>query len=158
MDTNFIEILMSGKNQVTSALLPSFIFVVVLALIFSPVTNFTSGVEALREQGLSLLILSVILGVFLQYTNAFLYKFLEGYGFLSRIAFLKKKKIKQATILLVQREELARQIRRLEKRISSEKARTQLPALKDKYYSVSVNYDQILKNHFSGSMRSDEFL
>lgn len=164
MDTNFIVILMSGRNPITSALVPSFVFVVVIALVLGPAINFVTDVSGLVEQGLILVILSVVVGVLLQYLNRFLYKFLEGYGFLSRFPFLIKRKVKQAEKLLCEREKLARQIMKLEKKRYNEKDRVQLSILKDKYYLISTQYDQmyplnlqsILPTSFGNILRAAE--
>ena len=133
MDTNFVAILMSGKNSITSALVPSFVFVVLISFILGPVINFAGDINGLIEQSLVLVILSIIVGTFLQYTNSLLFKFLEGYGFLSRFRFLRTRKLRQAHRLLVEREELRRQILQLEDKQFDREAELQLSVLMDKH-------------------------
>lgn len=171
--TNYLEKL--GSNFIVSAMIPSLALVIVSILVFDPILHvalaFNDPQASYQLVTFSLIVFTstVIIGFTLTALNTFILKVFEGYVSPFPIRFLhnitRHMHVRNAAKIAKQRDELKKEIRRLQKQMQlnvSEPANFE--DLQDQYYKVvadySLNYpdniSDILPTRFGNTLKAAE--
>ena len=156
--TNYLERL--GSNFLVSAMIPSLALVVASILVFDPILHISAlfenqnSIYQLVGFGLILFIFTVIIGFTLTALNTYILKLFEGYVFFHYVPYVRRRLIsyhsRKARQMIYRRETLKKRIQVLEHSLEqTPRTKRQLRQLKQRYYSVTSNYDHSYPQNLS---------
>lgn len=110
-----------GGNFMVAAFIPSVAFVTACMVAFVPllpvqfIKSVQDALSPLNESGLIILIISIMMGFTLTSLNTYIYKLFEGYVLLNYLQPLRRMEIRRARKIRRQRDQLDKQIKRINK-------------------------------------------
>lgn len=134
-----------GSNFIVAAFVPALAFVMLAMLIFEPifppgfVDQLTSTFGPLGEKGITLLALTVIIGLTLSSLNTFIYKILEGYFLFERLFKTRQRQRRKARQSRRRLEQIETEICELEANGQDDSC---LEELKAEQYYIAAELDQ----------------